>query len=79
MERKEVLDKLNEIFVDVFDDETIVITEETSQKEIEDWDSLMHVSLIMSVENEFHIKFTINEVTSIKNVGRMVDLILGKV
>ncbi len=79
MSREDILKRLNDIFADVFDDDSLKISEETSSKDIKDWDSLMHVSLVMSVENEFNIKFTISEVTSMKNVGNMVDLIIGKV
>lgn len=78
MNRKEVLNKLTEVFQDVFDDETIVITDETTADDIEDWDSLEHINLIVAVEQAFSIKFNMNEVTSMKNVGEMVDIILSR-
>lgn len=78
MNREEVLNKLTEVFQDVFDDETIVITDETTADDIEDWDSLEHINLIVAVEQAFSIKFNMNEVTSMKNVGEMVDIILSR-
>lgn len=73
MKRNEILEKLEEIFRDVFDDEEISITEETSAEDIEDWDSLMHISLIMAIEGNFDTKFAMDEVISFKNVGGIVD------
>ena len=76
MERNEIFKKVNEIFVDVFDDDSIVIGEETSAKDIEDWDSLTHITLISAVEEEFGIKFAMKDVLGMKNVGEMVDIIM---
>lgn len=76
MERDEIFKKVNEIFVDVFDDDSIVIGEETSAKDIEDWDSLTHITLISAVEEEFGIKFSMKDVLGMKNVGEMVDIIM---
>lgn len=75
MERSEILEKLNEIFKDVFDDDSIEVTEETTSADIEDWDSLTHITLISEVEDEFDIKFAMKEVVGMKNVGEMVDII----
>ncbi|MBO4989683.1 MAG: acyl carrier protein [Clostridia bacterium] len=75
MERNEILEKLNEIFRDVFDDDSITVTEETTSSDIEDWDSLTHITLISEVEDEFDIKFAMKEVVGMKNVGEMVDII----
>ena len=76
MERDEIFKKVNEIFVDVFDDDSIVMGEETSAKDIEDWDSLTHITLISAVEEEFGIKFSMKDVLGMKNVGEMVDIIM---
>ena len=76
MDRNEIFKKLNEIFADVFDDDSIVVTEETSAKDIEDWDSLTHITLISAVEDEFDIKFAMKDVLGMKNVGEMVDIIM---
>ena len=78
MTREEVFERLNEIFRDVFDDESITVEEETTADDIEDWDSLEHIALIVSMEKEFNMKFDIKEVNSLENVGEMIDLIKRK-
>lgn len=75
MNREEIFGKLNEIFRDVFDDETIEVKEETTSADIEGWDSLTHISLIAAVEEEFGFKFQMKDVISMKKVGDMVDII----
>ena len=74
MNRTEIFEKLNEIFRDVFDDD-IAVTDTTSADDIEDWDSLMHITLVSAIEDEFDIKFDMKVVLSLKNVGEMVDVI----
>ena len=69
---------VTEIFRDVFDDEELVITDSTNSDDIEDWDSLEHISLIISMEKEFDLKFDIKEVNKLENVGQMIDMILCK-
>ena len=78
MNRKEVFERLNSVFCDVFDDEDIVIGETTTAEDIEDWDSLEHITLDAAVESEFGVKFSMGQVVTLKNVGEMVDLILSK-
>lgn len=78
MTREEVFERLNTIFRDVFDDEDIVVTDETTSDDIEDWDSLEHINLVSAVEQEFGIKFSMGQVVTMKNVGEMVDVILAK-
>lgn len=75
MDREEILAKVNEIFRDVFDDEGIEISEETTADDIEDWDSLTHITLIAEIENEFGFKFSMKDVVGMKNVGEMLDII----
>ena len=77
MNRDEVFDKLNEIFRDIFDDDSITLTDSTTASDVEGWDSLMHISLINAVQDEFGMKFAMKYVTGMKNVGQMVDLILA--
>lgn len=79
MSREEVFEKLNEVFQDVFDDEEIIVTDTTTSDDIEDWDSLEHINLIVAVENCFGIKFNMGEVTTMKNVGAMADIILERI
>ena len=78
MIKEEIYERLNNIFRDIFDDESIVVTAETTANDIEAWDSLEHINLIVAVETEFGIKFSMKEVVSMKNVGDMVDIIISK-
>ena len=78
MERQEIFEKLNEIFCDVLDLDEVKLTDETSADDIEEWDSLSHIQLIVAIEKEFKLKFTSKEIMSWKNVGEMVDCILTK-
>lgn len=75
MTRDEIFDTLNEIFQDVFDDDSIVVTDETTSDDIEDWDSLEHINLIAAIELEFGFKFNMGQIVTMKNVGEMVDII----
>ena len=70
--------KLNKVFKEVFDDESLKITEKTTAKDVDGWDSLMHITLIAEVEDAFHVKFSMKEVTGMKNVGEMAKLIEAK-
>ena len=79
MKKEEVYERLNNVFRDIFDDDSIVVKPETTSNDIEDWDSLEHINLIVAIEQEFGMKFNMNEVTSMKNVGEMVDIILSRV
>lgn len=74
MNRQEIFEKLNEIFSDVFDEE-LTVTAETTSADIEDWDSLTHITLISEVEDAFDMKFSMKDVLGMKNVGEMVDII----
>lgn len=79
MERKEIFEKLNVIFEDVLDlDETPELTNETSAGDIEEWDSLSHIQLIVAIEKEFKLKFTSLEIMKWNNVGEMVDSMMQK-
>ena len=75
MNRTEILEKLNEVFHDVFDNDDIVVTEQTNANDIEEWDSLIHITLISAVEDEFDVSFDMKTVVSMKNVGDMIDAI----
>lgn len=78
MTREYVYEKMNEIFRNVFDDESITLNDETNAEDIEDWDSLEQINLIVAIENEFEMMFDMVEVADLANVGEMVDLILSK-
>ena len=75
MSEQAIYDRLNEVFRDVFDDDEITVNEDTTADDIEDWDSLEHINLISAVEDEFGIRFKMGEVSSMKNVGEMVEII----
>lgn len=74
MTRQEIFEKLNEVFSDVFDEE-ITVTPETTSSDIEEWDSLTHITLISEVEESFGVKFSMKDVLGMKNVGEMADII----
>ena len=73
MERSEIFKKVNEIFCDELDNDDIVLTDETTADDVEAWDSLSHVQLIVAIEKAFGIKFTSNEILSWNNVGELID------
>ena len=75
MEMEKIYEGLNEIFRDVFDDDSIVVTETTTAADIEDWDSLANINIIVSIESEFNIKFSVEEMSTMKNVGEMAKII----
>lgn len=75
MERKEVFEKVTEIFRDVMDNDEITLSDETTSNDVDEWDSLSHIQLIVAIEKEFGIKFTAKQMLSWKNVGEMVDFI----
>ena len=77
MTREEIYGKLNEVFQDVFDDEDITVNDSTVAADVDGWDSLEHINLIVAVERCFGIKFTMGETTGLKNDGEMVDRIIA--
>ena len=74
-----VFEKVEKIFQQVFDDENLKIKREFSSKDIEDWDSLAQINLIVAMEKEFNLKFNISEISSLENIGDMIDLIERKI
>ncbi len=75
MDGREIFTRLNRVFQEVFDDRTIRVTPQTTADDIEDWDSLEHITLISAVEKEFKMRFTMKEVSGMKNVGEMMNII----
>ena len=73
MERSDIFKKVNEIFCDELDNDDIVLKDDTTADDVEEWDSLSHVQLIVAIEKAFGIKFTSNEILSWKNVGELID------
>lgn len=76
MTREEAYERLNKVFRDVFDDETIEVRDETTADDIDEWDSFEHINLVVAVEEEFSFKIPMGKVVTMKNVGEMVDIIL---
>lgn len=79
MTREYVYEKLTQIFRENFDDDAIELYDAMTSMEIEDWDSLEQINLVVAIQEEFSVKFNISEVNAMANVGEMVDLILKKV
>lgn len=78
MENGEIYSRLQPIFRDVFDDEELVLTPDLTAKDVDEWDSLSHVRLVLTVEKAFKLKFSASEIGKLKNVGEFVDLIQAK-
>ena len=78
MERQAVYDKLTSVFRDVFDEDDLVLRPETTADDVEGWDSLTHIRLVLAVSKAFGLKFSASEVGGFKNVGEFVDVIAAK-
>ena len=74
----EILKQVNEIFIEEFEDDNIQINYETTAKDIDEWDSLNHIMLVVAIEKQFLIKFTTAEVQGFNNVGQMCEFINKK-
>jgi acyl carrier protein len=75
MTEAEIYSQLKRIFADIFDDETIQLTPELTGKDVDGWDSLTHIRLVLTVEKAFKVKFTTSEIGNLKNVGDLAALI----
>lgn len=78
MDKKRIIGEVQEIFRDVLDNEEIVLANDTTADDIEEWDSLTHIQLIVAIEKHFQIRFTSREILSWQNVGEMIDCIASK-
>lgn len=78
MEIDNILDQVQEIFIDVLDDDEIAINSETTANDVEEWDSLNHIQLVVAIEKHFQIKFSASEIQSYSNVGQMCEGIKEK-
>lgn len=74
--RAAVLERVQNVFRDVFDDDGLTITDATSAADISDWDSLMHITLCVALEREFDIRMNAVEIGALSNVGKLVDLLV---
>jgi acyl carrier protein len=78
MDRTDIINELNPIFVDVLDLPDLRLTAESNATTVEGWDSLAHINLVVATEKQYKIKFALGELQGLKNVGDMADLILKK-
>ena len=78
MNKIEILKKLNDIFIDVFENEEILISETTECGDLDDWDSLNHIHLVVAIEKIFEIRFTTLEISIWKNIGDLINSIETK-
>lgn len=78
MERNEILKQVNLIFIDTLDEEDVIIEENTTANDVDEWDSLTHIQLVVAIEKYFKIRFTAKEIQSWNNVGEMINCIQEK-
>jgi len=78
LERGEILKQINKLFIDTLDNEAIVMDENTHAADIEEWDSLTHILLVVAIEKHFKVKFNSKEIMSWKNVGELINSIMEK-
>jgi Acyl carrier protein len=78
MDEQQIYTQLAEVFHDVFDDDDIEVTPKLSAKDVDGWDSLTHIRLILTVEKAFKVKFSTTEIGKLQNVGDLVGLIKSR-
>ena len=78
MTREELLAAVTEILQDIFDDDTLEVTEATCSDDIEDWDSLEQINILVAIQNRFDIQFSLDDVSDLADVGDTIDLIEKK-
>ena len=78
MERQEIINKMNTIFCEVFDDDSIKISDNMTSADIEEWDSLNHITLVVNIEKVFGLKLILSEVGKLENIGEMIELIFRR-
>ena len=78
MQIEDIISQVNQIFIDVLDEDDIVLNYETTADDVEDWDSLTHIQLVVGIEKHFKIRFTAGEIQQFENVGEMCESIATK-
>ena len=73
-----ILDRLTEVFQDVFDDEDLTITTDTNVKELDGWDSLTHITLMAAIQDEFDVKYSIEQITELTTVSDILATLEGE-
>lgn len=79
MDRNEILTTVNNVFIDVLDDDSLALTETTTANDVDEWDSLNHIQLVVAIERQFKIRFASQEILSWQNIGEMVDSIAARI
>jgi acyl carrier protein len=74
-----LLNELQDVFRKIFDDDEIILHEKMTAEHIEDWDSLMHINLIIAIEKEFNVQFTTKDVMGLENVGQFLKILEKKI
>lgn len=72
------IERLQDIFRNIFDDDTLILNRETTAADIDEWDSLTQINIVEACETEFSVKFDLDDIVSLKDIGDMVDLIEEK-
>lgn len=75
----DVLERVNEVFREVFDADDLTVTRNTTAPDVPGWDSLMHVRLVIAIEKAFRVRFASSEVASFKEVGDLIDALDRKI
>ena len=78
MKREEIFKKVSIIFQEVLEDDNIIISEDQGAEDIDEWDSLIHIMLVVETEKAFQLKFLSSEISNWKNIGDMITAIEGK-
>lgn len=78
MNKEETKEQVQEVFRDILDDEDLILTDNTTAHDVDGWDSLSHIQLVVAMEKHFKIKFSAKEILSWKNVGELIDSIVVK-
>jgi len=73
MNKKEILEKVNDIFIDTLDNKNVILEESTTNNDIDEWDSLSHILIVVAIEKEFEIRFNSDDIKKWINVGAMID------
>lgn len=79
MDEAQIYARMGDVFQDVFDDDSIQVSPELSAKDVDGWDSLTHIRLILTVQKAFNVKFSTSEIGKLENVGDLVELIKSRV